>query len=54
MMTDSRHTFENEQDFDTMLQRSLADLSPEDIVAQTVPGKTALNRILNRSNKNGQ
>ncbi len=46
MMTDSRHTFENEQDFDTMLQRSLADLPPEDIVAQTVPGKTALNRIL--------
>lgn len=46
MMTDSRHTFENDQDFETMLRRSVADLPPDDIVAQTVPGKTALNRIL--------
>ncbi|MEE0510868.1 MAG: hypothetical protein UDG94_06530 [Peptococcaceae bacterium] len=46
MMTDPRHTFENEQAFDAMLQRSVSDLPPDDIVAQTVPGKTALNRIL--------
>ncbi len=46
MMTDPRHTFENEQAFDAMLQRSVSDLPPDDIVTQTVPGKTALNRIL--------
>lgn len=46
MMTDPRHTFENEQAFDAMLQRSLSDLPPDDIVAQTVPGKEALGRIL--------
>lgn len=45
-MTDPRHTFENEQAFDAMLKRSLSDLPPDDIVAQTVPGKPALNRIL--------
>lgn len=46
MMTDPRHTFENEQAFDAMLQRSVSDLPPDDIVTQTIPGKEALGRIL--------
>lgn len=45
-MSEQKKSFMDEQDFDALLSRSLPELPPEDIVAQTVPGKKALNRIL--------
>lgn len=45
-MSEQKKSFMDEQDFDTLLSRSLPELPPEDIVARTVPGKKALNRIL--------
>lgn len=45
-MSEQKKSFMDEQDFDALLSRSLPELPPEDIVARTVPGKKALNRIL--------
>lgn len=45
-MSEQKKSFIDEQDFDALLSRSLPELPPEDIVARTVPGKKALNRIL--------
>ena len=45
-MSEQEKSFMDEQDFDALLSRSLPELPPEDIVARTVPGKKALNRIL--------
>ena len=45
-MSEQKKSFMDEQDFDALLTRSLPELPPEDIVARTVPGKKALNRIL--------
>lgn len=45
-MSVQKKSFMDEQDFDALLSRSLPELPPEDIVARTVPGKKALNRIL--------
>lgn len=45
-MSEQKKSFMDEQDFDVLLSRSLPELPPEDIVARTVPGKKALNRIL--------
>ena len=45
-MSEQKKSFMDEQDFDALLSRRLPELPPEDIVARTVPGKKALNRIL--------
>ena len=45
-MSEQKKSFMDKQDFDALLSRSLPELPPEDIVARTVPGKKALNRIL--------
>ena len=45
-MSEQKKSFMDEQDLDALLSRSLPELPPEDIVARTVPGKKALNRIL--------
>ena len=45
-MSEQKKSFMDEQNFDALLSRSLPELPPEDIVARTVPGKKALNRIL--------
>lgn len=45
-MSEQKKSFMDEQDFDALLSRSLPELPPEGIVARTVPGKKALNRIL--------
>lgn len=45
-MSEQKKMLMDEQDFDALLSRSLPELPPEDIVARTVPGKKALNRIL--------
>lgn len=36
----------NEQEFDALLESSLAELPPEDIVAEVTPWKRAMNRVL--------
>lgn len=45
-MSEKKSPFTNDQDFDTLLIRSVPKVPPDDIVAQTIPGKKALNRIL--------
>lgn len=45
-MSKQKKTFMDDRDFDALLAHSVPELPPEDIVAQTVPGRKALRRII--------
>ena len=45
-MNDHEWKTTNEKDFESILESSVSDLPPKDVVAEVTPWKKAMNRIL--------